>query len=127
MPQLLPQISSIRGLHDRFTLNFLARLPSSWTHIAQRLIKQCLIHHILHPLTKEHTKSPIPKPGDPFTSIPIPLNHDWEAFLTGWINDKMSDGLERITTLPSYIPSYCMGMFIVDLNLNHMMLLEDLQ
>ena len=110
-----------------FTLNVLARFPPPWIHTAQRLIHHSLVHRILPQVTKDHTKVPIPKPGDPFTSCPITLNHDWEAFLTGWISDKMTDGLELANTLPSYIYAYRKGKSIDDLTLNHMMFLEDTQ
>ena len=69
----------------------------------------------------------IPKPGDPLTSRPITLNHDWEAFLIGWISNNMSDGLERANTLPSYITAYRKGKSIDDLTLNPIMFLEDTQ
>ena len=129
IPDLIPHIRRIPGSarHDGFTLNVLARLPPPWTHTAQRLNHHCLVHRILPQATKDHTKVPIPKPGDPFTSRTIALNHDWEAFLTGWISDKMSDGLERANTLPSYITAYRKGKSIDDLTLNHIMFLEDTQ
>ena len=57
-------------------------------------------------MTKDHTKVPIPKPDDPLTSRPITLNHDWEAFLTGWISAKISNGSERALILSSYITTY---------------------
>ena len=129
VPELLPQISRVPGSarHGGFTLNVLARFPPPWTHLAQCLIHHSLVHRILPQVTKDHTKVPIPKPGDPFTSRPITLNHDWEAFLTGWISDKMTDGLELANTLPSYIYAYRKGKSIDDLTLNHMMFLEDTQ
>ena len=113
--------------HDGFTLNVFARLPPPWTYIAQRLIFHCLVHRIIPQVTKAHTKVPIPKHGDPLTSRPITLNHDWEAFLTGWISDKISDGLERSNTLPSYITAYRKGKANDDLTLNHIIFLEDTQ
>ena len=85
------------------------------------------MHRILSQATKDHTKVPIPKEGDPFSSRPITLNHDWENFLTGWISDKMSEGLEVANTLPSYITAYRKGKSIDDLTLNHIMFLEDTQ
>ena len=78
-------------------------------------------------MTKHHTKVPIPNPDDPLTNRTITLNHDWEAFLTGWISDKMSDWLEQAHTLPSYITAYRKGKSINDLTLNHIMFLEDTQ
>ena len=85
------------------------------------------MHWILPQATKDHTKVPIPKPGDPFTSRSITLNYDWEAFLTCWIGDKISDSLERANTHPSYITAYRKDKSIDDLTLNHMMFLEDTQ
>ena len=105
----------------------LVRLPPPWIHTAQRLVNHCLVHRNLPQATKDHTKVHIPKPGDPFASHPITLNYDWEAFLTGWISDKISDDLERANTLPSYITSYQKGNFFDDLTLNHIMFLEDIQ
>ena len=76
-------------------------------------------------MTKHHTKVPILKPDDPLTNRPITLNHDWEAFLTGWISDKMSDELEQAHTLPQYITAYHKGKLIDDLTLKHIIFLED--
>ena len=43
--------------------------PSSLdTHTAQRLIHHSLVHRILPQVTKDHTKVPIPKEGDLFSS-----------------------------------------------------------
>ena len=125
--QLLIQISRIPGSarHDGFTLNVLARLHPPWTHTAQRLIHHSLVHRILPHMTKDHTKVPIPKEGDSFSSRSISLNHNWEAFITGWISDKMSEGLESANTLPSYITVYRKDKSIDDLTLNHIMFLED--
>ena len=127
--QLLIQISRIPGSarHDGFTLNVLARLHPPWTHTAQRLIHHSLVHRILPHTTKDHTKVPIPKEGDSFSSRSISLNHNWEAFITGWISDKMSEGLESANTLPSYITVYRKDKSIDDLTLNHIMFLEDTQ
>ena len=105
----------------------LARLPPSWTHTTQRIIHHCLVHRIVPEFTNDHTKVPIPKADDPFTSRPITLNHDWKAFLAGWINDKISDDLERINTLLSYITAYHKGKSTDDFTLNHIMFLEDTQ
>ena len=91
----------------------------------QRLIGHCLIHRILPHVTTYHTKVPIPKPDDSLTNRPITLNHDWETFLTGWISDKMSDGLEQVPTLPPFIKTYRKGKSIDDLTLNNIMFLED--
>ena len=102
-------------------------MPPPLTHIAQRIIHHSLVHRILPHVTKTHSKVPIPKPDDPYTHPPITLNHDWEAFLTGWISDKMSIGLERANTLPPYITAYRQGRSIDDLTLNHIMFLEDVQ
>ena len=113
--------------HDGFTLNVLTRLPPPWTHTVQRLIGHCLIHRLHPQVTKHHTKVPIPKPDDPLNNRPITLHHDWEAFLTGWISDKMSDGLEQAHTLPPYITAYRKGKSIDDLTQNHIMFLEDTQ
>ena len=111
--------------YNGFTLNILVRLPLPWTHTAQRVIKHCVVHCILPQVTKNHAKVPIPKPDDPFTNRPITLNHDWEAFLTDWISDKISDGLERFNTLRTYITVYRKGKSIDDLTLNHIMFLAN--
>ena len=81
--------------HEGLTLNILERLPPPWTYTAQRLIHDCLVHRILLQVTKDHTKVPIYKAYNTFISRLITLDHDWEAFLIGWIGDKISDGLER--------------------------------
>ena len=78
-------------------------------------------------MTKHYTKVHTPKPYDPLTNRPITLNQDWEAFLTGWISDKMSEGLELTHTLPPYITVYHKGKSIDDLTLNHIIFLEDIQ
>ena len=78
-------------------------------------------------MTKHYTKVHTPKPYDSLTNRPITLNQDWEAFLTGWISDKMSEGLELTHTLPPYITVYRKGKSIDDLTLNHIMFLEDTQ
>ena len=78
-------------------------------------------------MSNNHTKVAIPKPDDPFTHRPITLNHDWEAFLTGWISDKISEGLEHANTLPTDITAYRKGKSIDDLILNHIMFLENEQ
>ena len=85
------------------------------------------MHRIVPKVTNDHARVPIPRAGDPFTSRPITLNHDWKAFLTGWINDKISDDLERINTHPSYITAYRKGKSTDDLTLNHIMFLDDTQ
>lgn len=89
IPELLPQISRVHGStrHEGFTLNVHARMPPPWTYTAQRLLFHCLVHRIILQVTNDHTKVPIPKPGATFTSGPITLNYNWEAFLTGWISD----------------------------------------
>ena len=129
IPHLLSQIGRIPGFtrHDGFTLNVLARLPPPWTHTAQRLIYYSLVHRILPQVTKDHTKVPIPKEGDPFSSSTITLNHDWEAFLTGWISDKMFEGLESANTIPSYITAYHKEKSIDDRTLNHIIFLVNTQ
>ena len=67
----------------------------------------------------------IPKPDDPFTSLPITLNHDLEAFFPGWISDNIFKGFERTYILPSYITVYRKRKSIDNLTLNYIMFLED--
>ena len=120
VPRLLPQISRIPVpvLHEGFTLNVLARLPSPWTYTVQRLISHCLIHRILPQIIKDHTKVSILKPGDPFTSLPIILNYGWAVCLTKWTSDRMSNGLERANTLSLYITTCHKGKSIDNSTLN---------
>ena len=85
------------------------------------------MYQILPQVTKNHTKVAIPKTDDPFIIYHITLNHDWDVFRTGWISDKMSDGLVRENTLPAYITVYHKGKYTDDLTLDHLIFLEDTQ
>ena len=75
---------------------------------------------------KRFSITTIPKPVRLHDRRPISLLGDLEALVSVHISKQLSDGLETVNTLHTFITAYCKGKSFDDITLVHLLTLEEI-